>query len=181
MNDSLYCLEIRNQALARKFSRHVVTQQSATLYQCRGITLVELMVVLAIAITLGFVAVPVYSGYIDQAKLSTAIGDFALIDAKIQRFRSDNSGFLPDDLSDLGNGVPDDPWGNPYQFFNIEDTGPGKGKLRKDKNLNPLNSDYDLYSMGKDGESKLPLTPKVSHDDIIRANNGVFVGYARDY
>ena len=177
MHDSFYCLEIRNQKLARIFSAHLTSQR---LYQCQGITLIELMVVVAIAITLAFVAVPVYSGYIDEAKLSRAIGDFALIDAKIQRYRSDASGFLPDALSELGP-VPDDPWGNPYQYFNIEDAGPGKGSLRKDKNLNPLNSDYDLYSMGKDGESKLPLTPKVSHDDIIRANNGVFIGYARDY
>jgi general secretion pathway protein G len=54
-------------------------------------------------------------------------------------------------------------------------------KPRKDKNLVPLNSDYDLYSMGKDGESQIPLTVKISHDDIIRANDGAFVGLAIDY
>jgi general secretion pathway protein G len=52
---------------------------------------------------------------------------------------------------------------------------------RTDKNLVPLNSDYDLYSMGKDGESQIPLTVKISHDDIIRANDGAFVGLAIDY
>ncbi len=34
----------------------------------------------------------------------------------------------------------------------------GKGGNRKDKKLNPLNSDFDLYSMGKDGVSKTQIT-----------------------
>ncbi|MCP5251868.1 MAG: hypothetical protein H6939_09135 [Burkholderiales bacterium] len=45
----------------------------------------------------------------------------------------------------------------------------------------PINSDYDLYSMGKDGASVSPLTAKASRDDIIRANNGRFIGRAADY
>jgi len=57
----------------------------------------------------------------------------------------------------------------------------GKGKVRKDHNLVPLNSDYDLYSMGKDGKSVSPLTAKASRDDIVRANNGAFVGLASEY
>ncbi len=52
---------------------------------------------------------------------------------------------------------------------------------RKDRFLVPINSDYDLYSKGKDGESKAPLSPKVSHDDIIRANDGAFVGLASEF
>ena len=53
--------------------------------------------------------------------------------------------------------------------------------MRKDKKLVPLNSDYDLYSMGPDGESKPPLTAKASKDDIVRANDGEFVGLAERY
>lgn len=55
------------------------------------------------------------------------------------------------------------------------------GKKRKDKSLHPLNTDYDLYSMGPDGRSVSPLTAKASRDDIIRANNGGFIGVAEDY
>jgi general secretion pathway protein G len=54
----------------------------------------------------------------------------------------------------------------------------GNGQARKDRFLVPLNDDYDLYSMGKDGTSSPPLTAKVSQDDIIRANNGSYVGLA---
>jgi general secretion pathway protein G len=56
-----------------------------------------------------------------------------------------------------------------------------KGKPRKDRFLHPINSDYDLYSMGKDGESVEPLTAQKSHDDVIRANDGRFVGLAVEF
>ena len=55
------------------------------------------------------------------------------------------------------------------------------GKPRKDRFLHPINSDYDLYSMGKDGESVEPLTAQKSHDDVIRANDGSFVGLAIEF
>jgi len=53
--------------------------------------------------------------------------------------------------------------------------------VRKDHNLVPLNTDYDLYSMGPDGNSVGPLTAKASRDDIIRANNGSYIGPAANY
>ena len=55
------------------------------------------------------------------------------------------------------------------------------GQKRKDKSLHPLNSDYDLYSMGPDGQSQTAITAKASRDDTIRANNGGFIGVAEDY
>lgn len=65
--------------------------------------------------------------------------------------------------------------------------GPNEGNAggaiqpRKDRFLVPINSDYDLYSMGADGRSVAPLTASMSRDDIIRANDGAFVGLAEDY
>lgn len=52
---------------------------------------------------------------------------------------------------------------------------------RMDRFLHPINSDYDLYSMGKDGQTVLPLTARQSHDDVIRANDGSFVGLAVEF
>ena len=73
-----------------------------------------------------------------------------------------------------------DPWGNAYVYQSF--TGlKGKGKMRKDKSLNPLNTQYDLYSLGRDGDSRLPLAPKVSHDDVILAFDGAFIGLASDF
>jgi len=45
----------------------------------------------------------------------------------------------------------------------------------------PINSDFDLYSMGKDGRSVAPLTAKDSRDDIVRANDGGYVGLASEF
>jgi general secretion pathway protein G len=55
------------------------------------------------------------------------------------------------------------------------------GQARKDRFLVPINSDYDLYSMGPDGMSASPLTAKISQDDIIRASDGLFIGRACDF
>ena len=52
---------------------------------------------------------------------------------------------------------------------------------RKDRFLVPINSDYDLYSVGRDGESVAPLTAAKSHDDIVRAANGAYVGLAENF
>jgi len=53
--------------------------------------------------------------------------------------------------------------------------------MRKDHNLVPVNSDFDLFSKGKDGQSKSPFTAKASRDDIVRANNGRYIGPVSGY
>ena len=53
--------------------------------------------------------------------------------------------------------------------------------MRKDKNLVPVNDDYDLYSMGKNGTTSMPFNSARGRDDIVRANNGRFIGLAEDY
>jgi general secretion pathway protein G len=55
------------------------------------------------------------------------------------------------------------------------------GQARKDHFLVPINSDYDLYSMGKDGDSVPPLGAQKSLDDVVRANDGGFVGLAANF
>jgi general secretion pathway protein G len=40
---------------------------------------------------------------------------------------------------------------------------------------------YALYSNGAYGRSDPPLTSQLSHDDILRANNGRFLGLSSDY
>jgi hypothetical protein len=88
---------------------------------------------------------------------------------------------LPADLAEIGRGGMLDPWGNPYVYAPFP-PGPGKpGGARKDKFLVPVNSTFDLYSMGPDGASSPPFTASQSHDDIVRANDGGFVGIARNF
>jgi general secretion pathway protein G len=54
-------------------------------------------------------------------------------------------------------------------------------QCRKDKFLHPINTDYDLYSMGVDGKSAKPITAQPSQDDIIRINDGAYIGLVSKY
>jgi general secretion pathway protein G len=53
-----------------------------------------------------------------------------------------------------------------------------KNRDEKRPFLVPINTNYDLYNMGPDGRSGTPLTANHSRDDIIRANNGEYIGPA---
>ena len=146
-----------------------------------GLTLIELLVAIAVAALLAAIAIPQYIGSRERAEAMKVIVKMHSIGTALDRYRIE-LGQLPNELSDAVNPVPEDPWGNAYQYLNLNSEEPGvKGKRRKDKNLVPINSDYDLYSMGPDGQSKAPLTAKHSRDDIIRANNGAYFGPAEDY
>jgi general secretion pathway protein G len=147
----------------------------------KGFGLLELMVVLVIAGLLSTLAIPAYNDFVDRARTARAIGDIAGIGLEIEKFRLVNDSLPPVDLVELPVAAPLDPWDRPYFYLNIAAAGPGKGAFRKDGNLNPLNTDFDLYSAGKDGDSKGPLNAKASRDDIVRANNGAFIGRAEDY
>lgn len=147
----------------------------------QGFGLLELMVTLVIAALLVSLAVPAYDVFSQRAKVSGAIGDIGKLSLAIEHYRLNNNDRIPLSLAELGLDVPLDPWGRSYQFLNIPAAGPGKGALRKDGKLNPLNTDFDLYSLGKDGESAGPLSAKKSRDDVVRANNGSFIGLGEDY
>ena len=150
------------------------------LYAQQGLTLVELVLALVVAAILVGVASGYYLGYTKEARLAKAITDMRNIALVLDDLAMDNA--LPDSLSEIGADGILDPWGNPYRYLRIQGAaGPGLGMMRKDKSLVPLNTDYDLYSMGPDGDSKPPLTAKASYDDLIRANNGAFFGVAEDY
>ncbi|MBW2064451.1 MAG: prepilin-type N-terminal cleavage/methylation domain-containing protein [Deltaproteobacteria bacterium] len=142
-----------------------------------GFTLIELMVVIAMIATLAGIAIPVYSNQINKAKIFKAISDIKILQDEIDAYKEDNE--LPASLDDIGRGSLMDPWGNPYQYINHDLVKPGK--RRKFHKTVPLNYDYDLFSMGKDGKYKAPLTAKHSRDDIVRADDGGYIGLASEY
>ena len=148
-----------------------------------GFTLVELLIAIAILAVLAAIAVPSYSRYLDRVAVAQATGDIRRLEVLIAQFQSDNQR-LPASLADIGKAGMLDPWKNPYQYLDLSSHSVDKklmGQVRKDKNLVPINSDYDLYSMGKDGLTKPPLTTRDSQDDVVRASNGRYVGLASDY
>ena len=141
-----------------------------------GFTIIELMIVLVIMGIIAGIATPAYIGYKQRARIGTVISDLEEISLRIESYIGDN-GIGPPSLAEVGRENNLDPWGNPYQYFNIK-TAKGKGHMRKDRFLVPINTYYDLYSMGPDGQSQAPLTAKASRDDIIRANDGQYFGPA---
>jgi len=144
-----------------------------------GFTLAELLMAIAVLGLIVAIAYPSYSRYVERVKIATAMSDIVNISAAVEVFRVINKR-LPDSLAQLG-GVPGlDPWENPYQYLSFAGL-KGKGKMRKDKSLVPVNSDYDLYSMGKDGRSTAPFTAQASRDDIVRANDGGYIGPVSGY
>ncbi|MFO1029778.1 MAG: type II secretion system protein [Planctomycetota bacterium] len=52
---------------------------------------------------------------------------------------------------------------------------------RRDRYLYPLNTDYDLFSLGPDAATAVSLGDKLGHDDVIRASNGGYFGVASEY
>jgi len=146
-----------------------------------GYGLLELLVAVVIVSLLTTLAIPAYNGFINDARVEKAIGDIGSLHIKIEEFRLKNNDQMPANLNELNMAIPTDPWGQTYAYLNIKTAGPGKGKLRKDGKLNPLNTDFDLYSIGADGKSAGPLSAKASRDDIVRANNGAFIGLGEEY
>ena len=144
----------------------------------RGFTLLELMITMAIISTLTGIAIPVYTLQVNKAKIFKAISDIKLVEYEIDAYSTKNCG-LPTSLDDIGRGNLNDPWGNPYQYANHKLIPPGE--RRKFHGTVPLNFDYDLFSMGPDGVFKPPLTALQSRDDIVRANDGGYVGPASEY
>jgi general secretion pathway protein G len=116
---------------------------------------------------------------VETSKTTNATQVIKEMQTDIEDFYKTN-GRYPDSLEEVFGEVPLDEWGNPYQYLNMAKA-KGNGKKRKDKNLVPINSDYDLYSMGPDGKTSSPLTASVSQDDIVRGRNGIFVGLATEY
>ena len=133
-----------------------------------GLTLIEVIVSIAVLAILAGIAIPLYIGYVNKAKIENAISDIQTISSAITNFYADNEQY-PQSLAVVGYDAYLDPWGNPYQYLNIQ-TAENPGQVRGDSSGTPLNTDYDLYSMGKDGI--------VSSDDIIRAKDGAYIGPA---
>lgn len=144
-----------------------------------GFTLVELLIVIAIILTLAAIAIPNMLAALNSARIARAVGDLHTIGSEIQVYDAMN-GKYPDSLNDIGYGDRLDPWGTPYCYLNFA-SAKGKGQMRKDRFLVPINSNFDLYSMGPDRNSTAPLTAQNSRDDIIWANDGSFVGPASQY
>ena len=126
--------------------------------------------------TLSSMAAPSLQRAREQAQVGAAIAEIAILQSELAVYIEINFG-PPVSLAAIDRAGLIDPWGFPY-VYNVV-TGPGGA--RKDKFMVPLNTDYDLYSVGADGESSGPLSAKKSKDDVIRLLNGGYIGLAENF
>ena len=123
--------------------------------RARGFTLIEVMIVVVILGILAAVVIPKILDRPDQARITAAKADIAIILQQLKLYRLDN-GFYPSTDQGLQaltvkpttnpapanwkqggylERLPNDPWGRPYQFLN-----PGvKGEI-------------DVFSLGANGQ-----------------------------
>ena len=153
------------------------------LRQTVAFTIMEMLLVMALLMTLSAIAMPLYANYIDEARVTRVLLEISTIETFLERYER-NNGDLPSSLDALEDEVTNDPCGSPYRYLKIRGEGnngkPPQG-ARKDKFLHPLNTDYDLCSMGPDHDTKAALTASASRDDILRADNGNYIGMASGY
>jgi len=116
-----------------------------------GFTLIELLVVIIILAILAAVVIPRVIGRTEDARIAKAVADVSTIDGVLDQYKLDVGEYPTTDEglqalvtnvanSDrwngpyLKNGLPNDPWGNPYLY-----AFPGEHGL-----------EYDVYSAGPD-------------------------------
>ncbi len=156
----------------------------STLSRCRrrltgrvdAFTFIELIISISIIGVLCGIAAPIYADFRYRTQLETAKAIIREIEAGINMYYI-RYGTYPATLDDAMQAVPLDPWGNPYQYVSSEDP-TWSAKYRVDRNMQPLNTDYDLYSIGMDGQTNRNLAAMASLDDVLRAGNGGFTDLA---
>ena len=144
----------------------------------KAFTIIEVLITISILGVLASITVPIYMQYKVKLNNAIAVTDIMNIQVAVDSYFQAKDVY-PNALTDIGMDLLLDPWEAPYEYLNL--AGVPIGQMRKDQALVPINSDYDLYSKGPDGASVKPLTAAASRDDIIRANNGSFIGLASDY
>lgn len=141
-------------------------------------TLVEILLVIAVLTILLVIAMKSLVDGVKRTKNLRASIELKQIQQVINLYQEDYK-ILPPDLATVELGNMKDPWGTLYQYQNYDLI--SKGARRKDRNLNPLNSSYDLWSNGRDLKTNKQLNAFYARDDIIRANDGEFIGLASNY
>lgn len=123
--------------------------------QTRGFTLIEVMIVVVILGILAAVVIPRILDRPDQARMSAAKSDIAVIMQQLKLYRLDNTFYpatdqglqaltakpathpIPPNWKQGGylERLPNDPWARPYQYLN-----PG------------IKGEIDVFSLGADGQ-----------------------------
>jgi general secretion pathway protein G len=142
----------------------------------RGFTLIEILFAISIVCILVVISFSTFTNFKDSARVARAAAEIREIEKVITGYALEK-GSYPAALTDLTDTPKIDPWGRPYVYKTYVKT--------EMRNLGAieLNSDFDLYSIGKDGltNQSVGILDTVSYDDVIRASEGSFVGSVKQF
>ena len=145
----------------------------------RGNAIARVLITIAVIAIVTTVAIPISRDHLDSAHVARAIADLGAIDLAIGKFQAQNRGEFPGRLADMSLAVQQwqDPWGNAYQYVNLETDVDGDS-VRRDYDDAAVNRDYDLYSMGGDGQSApARLKVKIASQLTFRAPSIIGIPY----
>lgn len=150
-----------------------------------GFTFVELLVTCAILAILAFMTFPAYNKIRTRVQTVRAMEEIRGIEKNISAYTVDNNASLPPNLAAIRMDTMKDPWGNPYIYHPPFVPYPDAIDADYTEPLylagEPLSLDYDLFSRGPDGRTSPDITNSVSVDNIVRTNEGGWVGPGYDY
>lgn len=140
--------------------------------------MIEMLFVLIVIGTVTSIVTPRLTGLIDNARDASSTGDLDAIHTDIVSYVAQHDS-LPPSLAVIGWGGHRDPWDQPYIYLNFSGGIPGDARL--DQFGVPLNTGFDLYSLGEDGASSPSIMTASSQDDILLGDDGGFIGLATRY
>lgn len=128
---------------------------------------------MAIVGILATMAITSIADFKDLTKTSRAAAEIRGLEKDIISYATDRVIFpADDDLAAVGRGGQLDPWGQPYIY---------KRTFYRSY-IDPINSDFDLFSKGPDMISPdASIVGPGNEDDIVRGGDGSFVGTAKKY
>lgn len=144
-----------------------------------GWTLIEILLAVSIVGVLMAIALPAYGDARERQRVIQAVADIRTMESLISSFAI-TTRRPPASLAEIGWDSVLDPWGNPYRYLRFDGID-WAAQARVDRFDVPVNSTYDLYSVGRDGRTALSLQLPPSRDDVIRANDGAYVGLAERF
>jgi prepilin-type N-terminal cleavage/methylation domain-containing protein len=135
----------------------------------KGFSMVELVIVIAIIAALAAMIIPSYNTYINKTRNARAMSEIRTLATEISAWSLDHNNTNPPNLAAIGRDNFLDPWKRPYIYL----TTPA---LEDPLGSATLNREFDIYSKGMDDAGTPAGGDPGNKDDIVRSNDGAFVG-----
>ena len=162
-----------------RVSKTIGSRRRGSRHACAGFSFVELIIIMGIILVVSAIAIPALNDAIKAAKNARAVADVRTIGDAALGYCAEY-GYAPSNLSEIWYDHQVDGWGHTYRYLAITDS-TDPSLMRKDRFGSPINQFFDLYSLGLDGQTSSQLNDPQGQDDIVWADDGVYMGLASKY